>query len=86
MVKRVGFDYKPGTKLLYTYFSVNYDDDGWADAKEWLPYDYDICWLRDADGNQKVGWRSGPVWDGQRISQKERYYFWKRKMDYNGGV
>lgn len=85
MVLRVGTDYKPKSKILFTYFNVKYDADGWANVTEWLPQDYDMCLLKNDKGTIKIGWRSGFVWDGLTITINDKFIAWKRKLNYEQG-
>ena len=64
---------------FYSYIKVDCDDDFWVDASNWLPDDFDLCYLRREDGNIKVGWRSCRHWDGYSVGRHEDFIHWKVK-------
>lgn len=77
---RVGFNYgTPKRPRFYTYNHVKYDNEGWADPKEYLPYDYDIVELK-RDNYKPIipGWISGNRWDGRKFKSQDKVIGWRR--------
>jgi hypothetical protein len=68
-------------KKLFSYTQVEYDCDGWADAKRFLPMLYDLCLLKLKTNETKAGWSSGANWDGKNVKPEDVVLFWKRKND-----
>ena len=52
--------------------------DGWVDAKDFLPIDFDVCRLLTIDGKELRGWWTGYAWDGLRVDKGEIITKWKR--------
>lgn len=62
------------------YSMVEFDKDGWADAKRFIPADFDLCLLKIKGKNKnEPGWASGRNWDGLRIKKDDEVLFWKRQ-------
>lgn len=64
--------------VLYAYKDLNYDVDGWADAKTCLPDDFDLVYLRLKREKTIPGWVSGAIWYGMRLKKDDEVMFWKR--------
>ena len=61
----------------YKYTDAKFDIDGWSDPKKWLPYPYDLCWLKMPD-RTRTGWWTGRNWEGMRIKDKDVVLYWKK--------
>jgi hypothetical protein len=85
MTQKVGRDKIQVLKdRSFTYKDIIYDDDGWADARKYLPADFDLVHLRLKDGTPNLtGWHTGKEWEGLRIKEQDEVTFWKRKLDEN---
>lgn len=70
MLKKVG-----QTKLGYD--DVQYDIDGWADAKKYAPEPFDLVTLKTEErtGN---GWFKGADWYSRKLGDNIKVLFWKR--------
>jgi hypothetical protein len=79
---RVGIREK-NKKKYYTYKDVHFDEDGWADVNLYLPMEYDLCYLKTANEETKIGWSKGNKWDGQKIKKTDVILFWKRKSEWD---
>jgi hypothetical protein len=82
---RVGSNFiseKTNKYKVYSYTHVEYDYDGWADSKKYLPMLFDLCLLKLENGQTKAGWSTGPGWDGKNVLPDDRVLYWKRKTDY----
>lgn len=71
-MKKVGLD----NNFFYT--DVEYDADGWVDAKRFMPADFDLCLLKIEDKSSIPGWASGFNWDGLRVKKKDKVLYWKK--------
>lgn len=62
------------------YKSIKFDADKWADASEYLPMEFDLCYLKT---NERTfsGWHTGFCWDGLKIKPRENVLFWKLNYD-----
>lgn len=65
----------------HKYATIRYDIEGWAKTSDATPEDFDLCYLRNVEGNIKIGWRSGNHWDGLNVDYDEAFCNWKRKKD-----
>lgn len=82
---RIGIDFwqkksKKTERMLsvpYKYTDGEYDCDGWCDPKLWLPYPYDLCWLKTQE-KTKTGWWTGRDWEGMRIKPTDKVLYWKK--------
>ncbi len=79
-----------GTKLnangklineYYTYQDAKQDDDGWVDAKLFMPVDYDLCQLKIKDKKSRMGWAARTVWDGLKLAVGDEILYWKRSKE-----
>jgi hypothetical protein len=82
---KVGRDYiKVGEKeRKFAYRDIQFDPDGWADAKKFLPADYDLMFLKIKDKKSSCGWSVGTKWDGLKLNQDDEILYWKKKPDEN---
>jgi hypothetical protein len=65
----------------YTYKDVEYDEEGWADAKKFMPADFDLVFLK-VNGKKSIsGWYAGYQWDSLNYNKIDKVLFWKRKPD-----
>lgn len=70
-----------GRTRKFSYRDILFDEDGWADAKKYLPGDYDLVFL-DIEGKPPTsGWSIGDDWDGLYIEKGDKVLYWKRKPD-----
>lgn len=67
-------------KVKYNYRDVKYDIDGWADAKKFLPANFDLCLLK-TKSKTIHGWYSGLSWDGMNIQESDEILYWKHQKD-----
>ena len=75
------FDEKKQKDRKAEYRDISFDVDGWADAKNFLPENFDLVYLKSPDREKILsGWISGKRWDGYRIedNQKINVTHWKR--------
>lgn len=80
-MKKVGKSLVEETGKVLSYRTVKMDIDGWVNAKEYLPDDYDIMYLKIKDRQSTHGWISGNKWDGLRIRPDDEVLYWKRKQE-----
>lgn len=66
----------------FNYNDVRFDEDGWADAKEFMPADFELCLLKIKDKKTKSGWASALKWDGLNIEDKDQVLYWKKNKEY----
>ena len=59
----------------FLYSDVKYDADGWAEAKKFMPADYDLVFMK-TEKKTYNGWASGKIWDGLKIPD-EPVLYWK---------
>jgi len=64
----------------FSYLDIPKSLDGWIDAKQYLPLDFDLVDLK-TDTKNLSGWSNGEGWDGIFIRDKDRIKYWKRKSD-----
>ena len=69
------------TPVYYTYRDVEYDIDGWADSKRFLPEDFDLVFMRLKREKTITGWVNGNTWDGLRLKDDDEVLFWKRNEE-----
>jgi len=74
-MKKVGLD------LTLSYWNIPADEDGWVDAKQYLPADYDLCFLKLKDKKSRFGWSSGFSWDGLNITKEDEILYWKKEKE-----
>jgi len=80
---KVGRDYiKVGEKeRKFSYRDIQFDPDGWADAKKFLPADYDLMFLKVKDQKNTYGWSVGNAWEGLKLQSTNEILYWKRKPE-----
>lgn len=61
-----------------TYAKVPNDGNGWVDASQFLPADFDLVTMKIDDANYKSGWFQGRSWDGYKYEPGEVVTHWKR--------
>jgi hypothetical protein len=71
---------KNDKKRKATYSDVYFDPDGWADAKEYMPQDYDLVRFKTKEATFN-GWCAGRKWDGLRVEGDPQVLYWKRQVD-----
>lgn len=79
MMIKVGSKYEKDK--LYTYRSVKFDCDGWADSSKFLPGDYDLCFMKISSSKTIPGWYTGVSWDGLNFKDNMIVTHWKRKEE-----
>ncbi len=80
---KVGFtiivDKRTKEKRKMGYTDVQYDADKWADAKRFLPADYDLMYLKSPDHIKTIpGWSTGTKWDGLNLKTNASVLYWKK--------
>jgi len=65
----------------FSYRDIPFDPDGWADAKKYLPADYDLMFLNIKDKKSSCGWSVGNKWDGSKLENTDEILYWKKKPD-----
>lgn len=69
-------------KSKINYQNVPQDIDGWVDASQYLPVDFDLCLLKIKDRSRnEPGWSVGAIWDGLRVEKNENVLFWKKEKE-----
>jgi hypothetical protein len=66
-----------GKKRKLSYMDVDYDPDGWADAKKFFPADFDLMLLKTKEKTYP-GWAVGKKWDGLNVKKDIEVLYWKR--------
>jgi hypothetical protein len=58
---------------------VKTNEEGWADAKLYRPYPYDLVSMRT---QRKIipGWWSGQKWEGLHLRSDDSIFFWKQEQ------
>lgn len=72
--------------VFYAYRDFQYDIDGWADSKRFLPADFDLVLMRLEREKIIPGWLSGICWNGLRLKPDDKIMFWKRREDEEKAV
>lgn len=65
-------------KRVIGYSHVTCDIDGWADAKEFLPADFDLCYVKIKDKQTRPGWVQGTIWGGANVARDDIVLYWKK--------
>jgi len=65
------------SQVFYKYTDAHSDIDGWADPHLWIPYPFDLCYLK-TDRKTRTGWWTGKDWDGVRLRSEEKVLYWKK--------
>lgn len=68
---------KRPSQVFYKYTDAQMDIDGWVDPAIWLPFPFDLCWVR-TETKSKTGWWTGKFWEGGRLKPDEKVLFWKK--------
>ncbi len=66
-------------KPSFYYTDVFYNEEGWADAKKFLPINYDLVLVKTKDHVVKTGWSNGFGWDGLNLESEDEVLYWKRR-------
>lgn len=69
--------HKRPSQVFYKYTDARMDEDGWIDPIKWLPYPYDLCWLKTM-GKTRTGWWTDKNWEGARLKPEEAVFYWKK--------
>lgn len=83
-MKKVGRDKfitKTGKIRKLSYKDIEYDENGWIDASEYQPIDFDLVFMKTSDGKIKSGWISTNVWEGVRLKPNEKIIQWKQNHE-----
>lgn len=75
-IYRAVYKYSDLTKLK------QHDIDGWVDPAKWLPYPYDLLYLK-TETRTKAGWWNGHYWEGLRLLPADKVLYWKYKGENN---
>lgn len=82
---KVGTDYdalsSKGKKIRkpYSYESVEYEKDGWADPDKFLPEDGDMVLMKRIGKEPILGWVNGKTWIGFRLKPDDIVIGWKKE-------
>ncbi len=60
------------------YSHVLCDIEGWVDANQFLPADFDLCHLKIKDKKTSPGWLQGTCWSGANVVKEDIVLFWKK--------
>ena len=69
-----------GKRRKVSYKDVRFDKDKWANAKSYLPADYDLVYMRLDSDITIAGWSNGNSWEGLRLRENDHVLYWKRKF------
>jgi hypothetical protein len=72
---------KIGIDKTLTYKNIPRDQDGWVNAKNYMPADFDLCLLKITNKPIIAGWSNGLSWDGLKIKKTDEVLKWKDKRD-----
>ena len=82
MINKVGERFFDGkNKRTFLYKDVIYDENGWVDARRFLPADYDLLYLKIKDKPRRIGWSVGTKWDGLKIKKEDEILEWNKKNE-----
>lgn len=77
---KVGVSYLDEKKNeRYSYKNVFFDEDGWADAKKYVPEDFDLVSVKIKNKKICSAWVNGKTWDGLKIKREDEVLAWKRQ-------
>lgn len=76
---------KIGLEKGLNYSSIPYEQDGWVDAKKFMPADFDLCFLKIKNKKSRFGWATGFKWDGLNIDEDDEVLYWKIKKEKSEG-
>ena len=66
--------------LTYTYLDVP-EIDGWVNAKEFMPANFDLCELKINGKKNRGGWAVGSKFDGLNIKPSDEVLYWKKQSE-----
>lgn len=69
----------------FEYKNTICDFDGWVDAERYRPYPYDLVLLK-PQSKAKPGWWNGAQWEGYRLKEEEKVYYWKQEEKQKNAV
>lgn len=64
------------------YRDVVYDSKKRANAKLYLPGNFDLVNLYLADKRVVIGWHTGTQWDGKRVKPTDKILAWKKREEH----
>lgn len=68
-------------KKQFSYKDVKFDIGGWADSNEYLPFSYDLCYVKtEPEVKNLIAWHTGQIWDGLNMKSSYKVLCWKRFM------
>ena len=77
-IKKVG-SWNREKNRVYKYKDLNpYND--WVKSSEYMPQEFDLCFLKNSDGRVYTGWWTGTIWDGN-IKEGKTFDYWKRNLE-----
>lgn len=62
----------------WSYADAEYDQKGWANTEEYLPAEFDLCYLKTDTGRILKGWYTGHGWYGLNVLETHKIKLWKR--------
>lgn len=63
-------------KDRFSYRDVKKDENGWADAELYYPFQYDLVCVKTQD-KAKKGWWDGYQWEGAHLTSEDKVIAWK---------
>lgn len=70
---------KPSGKKRYSYKDVVHAENGWVNARLYLPADYDLMAVKVKGRNSILsGWCVGRNWEGGTLENQDEVLFWKK--------
>jgi len=64
--------------VYWSYRDVKYDECGWACVDDFLPMEFELCYLKTDDNKSLMGWYTGAIWDGMKVKETDVIKYWKR--------
>lgn len=72
-----------GKKDAASYADVLFNNEGWANAKEYKPRRYDLVKVSNGE-TVRYAWWTGTGWFGRAVKENENIISWKRDRDLDG--
>ena len=61
------------------YCDVEYDKNGWADARNCTPIPFDLVYIKTDKNKILVGWWKGSAWYSTRLKEDDHVIKWRKK-------
>ncbi len=72
-------DPKTNKRKILSYCMIKTDTEGWVDAKEYLPVNFDLVHMK-VGTKVLSGWIAGNKWDGLRLLPNMKVEYWRRRF------